>query len=215
MSPRPRSLSPRDQSVSPFSAILLRLCDAVSALGAALVDGEGETVDYAGSLDPFDIKIAAAEGALLFSVVKQGGVPAWLETEELVVRGRTRGLCLIGITEGYAVVLVLPQYAFSISPRAKHEAVRDLCNEAGLDPPGWLASSHERWVRVEVQTKQGDRLRPESVWIHGRWCDLELLGRIAGANRREVGFRARLETGAEINLVRERLGRWYADEPLQ
>ncbi len=61
---RRKTLVARDQAVSAFSGALMRLCDAIAAHGAALVDAEGETVDYAGSLSPFEIRVAAAEWRL-------------------------------------------------------------------------------------------------------------------------------------------------------
>jgi hypothetical protein len=60
----------RDQSDSAFSAILGQLCDDCGALAAALVDGEGETVDYAGLLSPYEIKVAAAEWRIVLAVVR-------------------------------------------------------------------------------------------------------------------------------------------------
>jgi hypothetical protein len=39
---------------------------------------------------------------------------------------------------------------------------------------------------------------------------VEVLG-VYGAEKGNLGFRARLDSGAELTLVRERLGRWYAD----
>jgi hypothetical protein len=45
---------------------------------------------------------------------------------------------------------------------------------------------------------------------------VELLGRYESRllEEGEVGFRARLANGEEVNLVRERLGRWYAEDLL-
>ena len=52
----------------------------------------------------------------------------------------------------------------------------------------------------------------DAIWVSGGWSPLEVLGRWrAGLGRGDVGYRARLPTGAEVNLVRERLGRWYSD----
>ena len=45
MKGRRRSIGDRDQRASVFSAALMRLCESASALGAAVVDAEGETVD--------------------------------------------------------------------------------------------------------------------------------------------------------------------------
>jgi hypothetical protein len=38
------------------------------------------------------------------------------------------------------------------------------------------------------------------------------LGRYLNLDRRELGFRARLTSGAEFALVREPLGYWYAGD---
>ena len=44
-----------------FTACLETLVEtSAGCLGAVLVDGEGETVDYAGRLAPYDVKLAAA-----------------------------------------------------------------------------------------------------------------------------------------------------------
>ena len=40
------------------------------------------------------------------------------------------------------------------------------------------------------------------------------MGAVVGLAPRERGFRVRLQSGAEMMLVRERLGRWFADEHL-
>ena len=65
-----RSLVARDQEVTPFSSTLMRFCEGTAALGAALVNGLGETVDYAGSVEPFDIKVAAAEWQLVLAMLR-------------------------------------------------------------------------------------------------------------------------------------------------
>lgn len=214
MMQRARSIAGRDQAASPFSAILMRLCDGASATGAAFVDSEGETVDYAGSLDPFQTKVAAAEWRLVLRVVQQSNVPLWPDTRELVVRARLRSYAVYPISEGYAVVLCLPRHCFTVSHRAVAEAKRELCAESGLELPPEESGQHERWVRVEVRTPPTDRLRPVAVWHEGSWRPLEILGRYTddALDSREVGFRARLASGAEFTLVRERLGRWYVDD---
>jgi hypothetical protein len=38
------------------------------------------------------------------------------------------------------------------------------------------------------------------------------MGSVLGLAPREKGFRVRLPSGAEMMLVRERLGGWFADE---
>jgi hypothetical protein len=206
-----RRLVARDQEVTPFSSTLMRFCEATAALGAALVDGLGETVDYAGSVDPFDIKVAAAEWQLVLALLRTAPALRIDETTQLTVRGRLRSFLAAPLTEGYALVAQLERHAFEVSSRALTEAARDLCREAGLDLPRcW---EDERWIRVEVLAPASDPRRPEAIWRDGRWRVLEILGRVASdLDEREVGFRARLEPGVDITIVREPLGIWYAND---
>lgn len=208
-----RRVATRDQGATPFSAMLLRLCDSTGALGAALVDYQGETVDYAGSLDPYEIKVAAAEWRLVLAVLAGSRVFAWADTVEVLVRARHRSFGVIRLPEGYAIVLQLGLRCFSMSQRAVSEAVREICSEAGLELPGALKRV-EHWSRVEVKSAPDDPRRPTEIWVGSAWARIELLGRyeITLLDRGEIGFRARLANGAEINLVREALGRWYAED---
>jgi hypothetical protein len=214
MKPSPRGLGGRDQAVSPFAAILMRLCDGTGAVGAALVDREGETVDYAGRVDPYEIKVAAAEWRLVLSVLAQSRIPNWNATRELVVRAGRRSFAAVLLDDGYALVAQLPVHCFSLSPRALAECERDLCREAGFAIPAAAARLGGRWTRVDVRPSAADRRRPSAVWHGGSWLQLEILGRYAKAElgRGEMGYRARMPSGAEITLVRERLGLWYAED---
>ena len=206
---RSRSLAPRDQATSAFSTILMRLVDSSDATAAVLVDPDGETVDYAGSGDVYEMKIAAAEWRLVLSYVHAARIEHWQKTRELYFRGQRRSFAVIGLTDGYAIVLVLVPRSFGVSERAIDEAVRELKMEAGLDFSD-PRRGRDLWVRVEVRTRVNDPRRPVAVWVEGAWTDLEVLGRYPLGDR-EVGYRARLSTGAELTLVREPLGRWYAD----
>lgn len=212
MSGRRRSLVRRDQATSTFSAVLLRLCDAAGAVGAALVDGEGETVDYAGAIDPFDIKVTAAEWVIVLGLVRQSRSPVLRATDEVAIRAAKKSFLLKSLADGYALVVALPSHAFGISRRGLSEAVRELCDEAGLAPPKSTHDDRDHWRRVEVMAVAADPRRPSAVWVGGAWAPVEILGRLTlGLGSREVGYRARLPTGAEITLVREPLGRWYSD----
>ena len=208
-----RSVAARDQGATPFGAMLLRLCDSTGARGSALVDHQGETVDYAGALDPYEIKVAAAEWRLVLEVVTRTGVFGWPETAEVIVRARRRSFAVIRLPEGYAIVLQLGARCFSISQRAVSEAARELCAEAGLELPRSLARV-EHWSRVEVKPAPDDPRRPIEIWVGSAWARIDVLGRYEATllYRGEIGFRARLANGAEINLVREPLGRWYAED---
>lgn len=209
---RRRTLVPRDQAASAFSSALLRLCEDTGAHTAALVDPEGETVDYAGALDPFDIKVTAAELRLVLALLAQTGVPQWANTHEMFIRARTRSYALIGLDAGYALVLQLVRHCSSLSTRALGEAVLDISREAGLRVPSHF-TAFERWRRVAVRGTRDDPKRPRWVWHGGAWREVTVLGlyRDPDFQRRDLGFRAQLANGAEFFLVREPLGHWYAD----
>jgi len=208
-----RAIAPRDQAASAFSAILMRLCDATGALAAALVDSEGETVDYAGTLDPFDVKVAAAEWRIVLRVANEARAPQWQATSQIIVRARTRSFAIVKLTEGYAIVLQLMPQCFRISQRAIAEARREIAEEARFAPSVAEAGTQETWVRIDVQTRPCSRT-PQALWWTGQWHPLEILGRYAREQlaHGELGFRARLPSGAEITLVREPFGLWYADQ---
>jgi hypothetical protein len=212
MSRRRRTIAGRDQSASVFSAALMRLCDATSAVGAALVDAEGETVDYAGAIDPFDIKVSAAELMIVLSQLRQTTIPSWSNSDEFVIRGTKKTYFVQALPDGYAIVIQLVRGSFTLSWRGLHEAVRELCKESGLALPPSVAREREPWWRVEVRCQSKDKRRPTSLWVGGTWSAVEVLGRWSNPRAaREVGFRVRLPSGAELTLVRERLGRWFAD----
>lgn len=207
-----RAIAARDQQVSAFAATLMRLCDATGAVAAALVDGEGETVDYAaGSNDPFDIKVAAAEWMIVFALLKSSRVAAVERTDELFLRGRRKSFFIRGLGNGYGIVIQLMPRSFTVSRRGVSEAARELCREAGFDVPVSFRRGGEHWSRVDVRCSPREARRPDAVWMGGTWSEIEILGRWTTRAPREDGYRARLPSGAEMTLVRESLGRWYAD----
>jgi hypothetical protein len=212
MSQRRRTLTQRDQAASSFSGILMSLCEGTGALGAVLVDRMGEAVDYAGYLAPFALKIAAAEWRLILDFTRAVPHPNYTDTNGILVRGRQKSFAVVGLPHGYALVVELPRRSFGLSARAVAQAVRAVELEAGLGTPDETPTS-ERWVRVEVRVATTDRRRPEAVWLEGSWHPLLILGRHGGGvpTRREVAFRARLPSGLEFTLVRERSGHWFAD----
>jgi len=219
MTGRRSTLPPRDQEASVFSAILMRLCEGTRAIGVALVDREGETVDYAGYRDPFALRVMAAEWRIVLNIVREIARPGFADVTELAVRASGRSFAIVALGEGYALVLELPRRGFSLSRRALAQAAREIEAEADLPPA--LALRSERWSRVEVQTVPSDRRRPEALWLDGAWQPVVILGRHHAqsprgprgrAGRGEVGYRARLATGLEFALVREPLGAWFASD---
>lgn len=203
----------RDQSDSAFSAILAQLCDDSGALAAALVDGEGETVDYAGLLSPYEVKVAAAEWRIVLAVVHESRLPTFKNARSLAVRAGKRSFVIESMPDGYAIALCLPRHSFSVSHRALGQATRELAREAGIDLPE--ARTQVNWARVTVRTPGGSRLhrRPDAIWLQNAWSPLTILGRYQARDlsRSELGYLARLASGAEVFLVREPLGVWFVD----
>jgi len=198
----------RDQDVTPFSDILRDLCLATGARCAALVDAEGETVDYSGLGEPFDIRILAAEWRL---VLQHLGDAAHLGSSvELIVRARKKSFLIEALPEGYALVLQLARRATGASPRALCEARRRLCAEAGFEEP---AHPDGEWALVPVDEDRGNSRRPTAVDVEGAKHSLEVLGRVATETTQgsEHSYRVRLGTGEERTLVREPFGRWYLE----
>jgi hypothetical protein len=212
MSARGRVAIDRDQDASPFSAILWRLCEGCAAHAAALVDKEGETVDYAGRISPYEIRVAAAELRLVLAFTRTAEVPGFAQVNEIRVRTGRRSYAIVGLGDGYAIVLELARHSFSVSPRAVLQATRELESEAGIESV--LLPGATRWSRVEVRVSSCDTRRPDAVWLNGSWQAVTVLGRYRSGDlaRRERGYLARLASGAEFSLVREPLGLWYADD---
>jgi hypothetical protein len=203
----------RDQHPTAFTRILEDLLELEpAAVGAVLVDTEGEAVDYAGGLTPFDIKVT---GAHLRIVLDQLGafagraraVPIGRPTQ-VIVRGVRRSFLARSLPEGYALVIVLKRHGFVLSPRALAISERRLALEAGWPPSNEPAAL---WHPVHVETAYPNRRRPLRMLAGSTWERVEVLGSIVGLGR-ERGYRCRLRSGAELTLVREPAGTWYADE---
>jgi predicted regulator of Ras-like GTPase activity (Roadblock/LC7/MglB family) len=212
MKSRKRSAPPpgREERPTEFTRILERLIELEPAvLAAVLVDNDGEAVDFAGALAPFDAKIA---GAYLRLVLEETtGMSARAKVGRLtqvVVRSVRRSFLARPLDDGYALVLVLKRQGFAISARALAIAERDLYREAGWPIP---PASGPAWYPVHVESAFKNRRRPLRMLAGATWQRVEVLGRVMGLGR-DRGYRCRLRSGAELTLVREPAGTWYADE---
>ena len=174
---------------------------------AILVDPEGEAVDYAesprirrqgcGCLLPYRAR------RYLVPPFEQGGL-----SQHVVVRAQKRSFVVRSLPDGYALVVVLKRDGFAISFRAVDIAERELCKEAGWSLP---SSRGAVWYPVVIETTPRDRRRPSRMRTNSTWEGIEVLGSIVGMGR-ERGYRCRLRSGAELTLIREPAGNWYADE---
>jgi hypothetical protein len=180
------------------------------AYAAALVDSMGETVDYAGRVDPFDMRVAAAHLQLVLSGVERFGAlgePRWV-----VIRGSRKSVAASVLPDGYVLaVLLRPRAAFTISTRALKVCTRALAEEAGWTDLAERDGVKQRsWFTMAVETDR--RGRPTR--IGPRKVAVDVLGAVMGLSVRERGFRVRTAEGSELTLVREPGARWYADEPV-
>ena len=204
----------RDQMPSSFAPTLGRLCSSAGVVGAALVDCDGEAVDYAGRVSPFDIRVAAAEWRIMLSRLERCRQTPLRDTRQVMIRGVNKSFGAVLLPEGYALVLQLLPRCFRVSPRALSEAVREICENAGLEWPAPEGQSPaSQWMRVQVNESPAPQRRPRSVWVHRKWLPVEVLGRCVGPELlpNEIGYRVRLLGGAEVTLVREPLAHWFAD----
>ena len=200
--------SARDQNTTPFSEILERLRAAAGARSTALVDAEGETVDYSGRGDPFNIRILAAEWRLVLQHLKETKILG--ASYELVVRAHDKSFLVESLPEGYALVVELARRSTGVSDRALSEARKRLLAEAGFpseeDPRG-------NWSHVLIEEEPGNSRRPLRMETEEERQEVTVLGRIPNPNlQNERSFRVRLGNGQECTLVREPLGNWYREE---
>jgi hypothetical protein len=205
-----RMFGRRDQAPSSFAPTLGRLCTSTGVVGAVLVDSDGEAVDYAGRVDSFEIRVAAAEWRIILARLARSPHGPWREIRQMMLRGVNKSFGAVLLPEGYALIFQLLPRCFRVSPRALSEAVREICENAGLAVPG---ASSAQWRRVQVNESPAPQRRPTSVWVNRKWLPVEVLGRWVGSELlpNEIGYRVRLLGGEEITLVREPLAQWFAD----
>jgi hypothetical protein len=203
-------LHPRDTDATAFTSILAELIAHIpGAHSAALVDPDGESVDYTGRVPPFDAKLAGAQFRVTFDELRAR--PFWRDVKTLVVRGSTKSFLVRALADGYAIVVIMGKRSgFSPSARALSVCQRALENEAGL------SGEYPLRLCMPVAVNCDSRRKPTSVASPrgGASRPLEVLGSVMGLANRERGFRVRLDTGAEVILVRERGGAWYSEEPI-
>jgi hypothetical protein len=204
---RPEPAAARDQHESAFTAILRELVRRVpGAVGVALVDVDGEAVDYAGRRAPFDIKIAGAHWRIVLQEL--AALRPLGEAQFLSVRASRASYVVRALPEGYALVLVFTRLAgFAGWARAVDAAAHALATEAG-----WRRGTlRSRWFAVDVTTD--DRRRPRELRFAGKTQGIDVLGAVVGPFRRsEKSWRVRLDSGLEATLVREASGWWYVDD---
>ncbi len=205
----------REEYETGFTIILRRHVAATpGSIGAALVDELGEAVDYAGeTIDPFDLKIAAAHWRLVLADIERGKLAeVGGATRGLLVLTEKRGFVLTALPEGYARLSILQaNAALGHADRSLDGTLRALHREAGWAfPPGAF-----RWHPIEVEIDA--RARPTRIRVRHQWTEVVPIGRIAqGLQPGEVGWRVDVAAAeCETTLVLGRDDRWYADLPFE
>jgi hypothetical protein len=193
---------------SSFQQILSDLVGRIpGAYAASLVDSQGESVDYAGSVTPFDVRLAAAHWRIVLDDISRS---SFGQVRLLVVRGASRSFMACTLPDEYALVVLLRRRAgFASATRALGVCVRALHIEAQWP----LQRASGGWFPVLVSCDA--RRRPNRVsGAAGTPHAVEVIGALVGLPRRDRGFRVRLDSGKEVTLVREPGDFWYADEPV-
>lgn len=192
----------RDMDLTAFARILSDLIARIpGAFACALVDLGGETVDYAGLCEPFDIKVAAAHMRIVMNDLEEYALLG--EPRSVVLRGAKRSFIARRLPDGYALVVMLRRRAGFSASRAFAVCERELAAEAD-----WRNTNIPSWFSIHVEADP--RGRP--TLLGSPPVAVQVLGAVMGLRPSERGFRVRTVTGSELTVVREPGNRWYADE---
>ena len=204
-----QSVPEREQDTTGFTRILQKLVDVLpGATGAALVDDLGECVDYAGILDAYEVRLVAAHAQIELRNAAVQLQSAFGLVRGISIHAQKRSLISLRIVEEYTLALVYTGgNPTTPSPRALSQAEYEIRLEGGWEPPPDM----ERWIHLLVDARPFNKWRPCRVQFAGEWHAVEVIGTVVGLMDGERGFRVRTDNGAEMTLVRERLGHWYAD----
>lgn len=196
--------SERDQAETSFTPALRWLLQSrPDILALSFVDEEGECVDYCSVLDPFDAKIAGAQGRVLLGTVRQG-LPRHGLVVDMIVHGELRDVGVVAKDSEYALVLVTEPGALDESlVRFAHSTMDSLCREARITTCGW-----QQPLRVKLRHAVGWAFAPQEFeWRGKRSVVSHVLGR--REDREAVYFRVQTEDGQELTLVRTfKTGTW-------
>jgi hypothetical protein len=184
------------------------------ARGAALVDSEGETVDYSGRGNPYEMRVAAAHFRILLDEAR--GQASLGDVRSIVARAARASYAVHALPDGYALVIRFARGAgFRGLSRAIPVCIQWLAHEAGW-PAAWSPWHAVDVVSDERGTPRVARMsRVTAAAAADAGTPMEVLGRYRAAlPEREKAWRVRLPTGVELTLVLESTGFWYVDEPL-
>jgi len=203
---------------SGFTPILERLiASCVGGIAAMLVDEEGEGVDLAARAGPvrptgFDIRISGAHWQIVLRQASEQ--PTLGPIGQLWIRADRAEYVIHGMPYGYVVCIICRLGALdNVSSRALRQAEVELCREACWDIP---RPYMPYWRRARVQTDA--KGRPSSMRVipdeEGWSGPATVIEDPSLASRFERTYRVApvARADADVLLVRERTGFWYATD---
>jgi predicted regulator of Ras-like GTPase activity (Roadblock/LC7/MglB family) len=105
----------------PFKNLLSRLLEDIpGAVGAIIIDWEGEAVDQVTRIDEYDIKVLGAHSGIILGMMRdalsrvEGG-----ELNEVVICTEQNKIMMVPLTDEYLLILQLKQSA--ITARAAYK----------------------------------------------------------------------------------------------
>ncbi|MBN1956740.1 MAG: roadblock/LC7 domain-containing protein [Desulfuromonadales bacterium] len=120
----------------PFKSLLNRLLEDIpGALGAVIIDWEGEAVDQVARINDYEIKVVGAHSGIILNLLREA--LSRIESgnlEEVIIRTGENKTLIAPLTEDYLLVLLLGPQA--IAARAAYKARRcvyDLRHEFEFD----------------------------------------------------------------------------------
>lgn len=206
MPPPAAALHPRDLAPTGFTAILEALVQGLpEALCAVFVDGEGETIDYASRIDPFDARIVGAEAAIPLSRARALARLTELgDILELRIDGARRTLLARHVTDDCTLVLVVDEPSVRVAAVERcAQAAQALCIESGHPLPGAL-----RVLRAVERQHGVERAMPRAFIDGGA---RRTVSAVLGVQRGPAHdtFLVRTDAGEELVVEHEHAtGRW-------
>jgi len=120
----------REQKTGFYPILETLIREVQGARAAIFSDGEGESIEFCGDMDPYDIKVIGAYAAIILDQLS--GRPD-RAPELLVISCRRLTLCLRRV-ETYTLTLVLRRRTFAAGmDDAIERAVRKFIMEAGIE----------------------------------------------------------------------------------
>lgn len=168
----------RDRPDTVFSRLLERLLAADDGvLAAVFVDDEGECIDYASRIDPFEAQVLGAVLSRTTAELAGACVAQTGETARWLCRASERDLLVQRVTAEHSLVVAVDRpYARARVARALPEVVGSLRAEAALPAPAW--EDHGPSVQVETRAARGWPYAPRSYTDGaGVRREVEVLGR--------------------------------------